>query len=244
MLGLEAARQAIVRDLDSMLGRLEALDDGDWQRPTPCDGWTIADMVGHMCGTSRLEAELLAKRGSGEPAAGPQPRTGGPAELLASLREGRDILAAALGELDESSMSELVTYPAGSDLVLPVQFALQVSAIEFGFHRHDLDVALDGTASLEPDALSAAIGLAGGMLPWLARDAAEDAPDGLAFALRSPGVQLTLVRDGGAWTAGEANGGTVCTIEGDDESLALFAMGRRAASHERLRVSDPELASR
>lgn len=41
-----------------LLGLLERLDHPDWDAPTSCPGWTVADMVGHMIGAARSHASV------------------------------------------------------------------------------------------------------------------------------------------------------------------------------------------
>lgn len=48
------AREAYRRLADAF----GALDPGDWARPTPCEGWTIRDMGGHLVGAMRSAATL------------------------------------------------------------------------------------------------------------------------------------------------------------------------------------------
>ncbi|MBV9039647.1 MAG: maleylpyruvate isomerase N-terminal domain-containing protein, partial [Acidimicrobiia bacterium] len=35
-------------------GVLENLDDADWQRPSRCEGWTVADVVLHLAQTNEM----------------------------------------------------------------------------------------------------------------------------------------------------------------------------------------------
>jgi len=83
---------------------LAAYDDGvasidalsrvieDWSRPTPCDQWNAADMVGHLLAIARYYHRLLDAADSGAP--------------LRGLPRGdrlRDMNAADLSELPETS---------------------------------------------------------------------------------------------------------------------------------------------
>lgn len=48
------ARDAYQRLADAFA----ALDDADWARPTPCEGWTVRDLGGHLVGAMRAAATL------------------------------------------------------------------------------------------------------------------------------------------------------------------------------------------
>ncbi|HVA72985.1 MAG TPA: maleylpyruvate isomerase family mycothiol-dependent enzyme [Acidimicrobiales bacterium] len=39
---------------DSLLALGDEIDDADWQRPTPCPGWTVAAQYAHMIGTESM----------------------------------------------------------------------------------------------------------------------------------------------------------------------------------------------
>lgn len=47
------AREVALGAYDRLLGILEELRPGEWQRTTECDPWTVADMVGHMIGAAK-----------------------------------------------------------------------------------------------------------------------------------------------------------------------------------------------
>ena len=42
----------------SLLGLAPELADGDWDRPSPCPGWTVRDVYSHVIGT---ESGLLGR---------------------------------------------------------------------------------------------------------------------------------------------------------------------------------------
>ncbi|MDQ3756954.1 MAG: TIGR03086 family metal-binding protein, partial [Actinomycetota bacterium] len=44
--------------------RLRAVRDDQWDDPTPCEGWTVRDLVQHVVGANRFSVRLL----DGEPA--------------------------------------------------------------------------------------------------------------------------------------------------------------------------------
>jgi uncharacterized protein (TIGR03083 family) len=108
---LVAAQQAATLDL------LRTLDAADWNRPTDCAGWTVADVVAHLVGqfeeTARPWVMLRRLRAAARIHPG-LPRIDGhnlrqvdelgglsPAELLAALERFGPRASAALGRLPE-----------------------------------------------------------------------------------------------------------------------------------------------
>jgi uncharacterized protein (TIGR03083 family) len=43
---------------DQLLSLLRDLETGEWEAPTECPGWTVADMVGHLIGAAEANASL------------------------------------------------------------------------------------------------------------------------------------------------------------------------------------------
>ncbi|MCF2528022.1 TIGR03084 family metal-binding protein [Yinghuangia soli] len=99
---------------DALDALVAELDDKQWESPTPAEGWTIADQIGHLASTDELAVlaatdrdafaaalpDLLALLQAGLEAGVSSGRRGGErgAELLARWRTGRaDALAALAG---------------------------------------------------------------------------------------------------------------------------------------------------
>jgi uncharacterized protein (TIGR03086 family) len=57
------AQAALALAVSGFEARLELVTDADWTRPTPCDGWTVADLVKHLIGGG-LMSEMLLNRAS------------------------------------------------------------------------------------------------------------------------------------------------------------------------------------
>ena len=52
------ARQVATQAYESLLSLLEGLAPSDWETPTECAPWTVADMTGHLIGAARACASL------------------------------------------------------------------------------------------------------------------------------------------------------------------------------------------
>ncbi|MER7334533.1 MULTISPECIES: TIGR03084 family metal-binding protein [unclassified Micromonospora] len=96
--------------LDGLVG---GLSPGDWARPTPAPGWSIAHQIAHLAWTDRVallaatdpEAFFASVAAAPDPArlvdAGAEEFLAPPAELLPRWRAGRAALAAALAGVPE-----------------------------------------------------------------------------------------------------------------------------------------------
>jgi uncharacterized protein (TIGR03083 family) len=56
------AQYALARAVTGFEERLRAVRSQDWQRPTPCEGWTVSDLVKHLVGGG-IMSELLLNGG-------------------------------------------------------------------------------------------------------------------------------------------------------------------------------------
>jgi len=244
MFDLESATKAAERDFGAIIDRLDGLPDDQWNAPVRCVGWVVADLAAHVAGASRGQAEGLRRAATGttdlavlDPPAEREPRV-----LLAALKDGRDRLLAALHGLTCSAMDGVVPLPFG---LLPAPVALQVIALEYGFHRNDLEWALGGEDPLGEDLSTTLLAILPGLLPMLAAGSPVSPPgivpgQPTSFRFLAPSARLLAAHTGNAWSfspdAGEDP--VSCEIRGDDSSIALFVMGRIGAGGPGISVTD------
>ncbi|GAA2065321.1 TIGR03084 family metal-binding protein [Williamsia deligens] len=132
------------------------LDDTQWLTPTPAEGWTVADQVGHLAWTDRVAtvsatdpdgfAVVLAE-GAADPAnfiddAAAQMAAQPPADLLRQWRDMRAALADAL-----------LATPAGTKLAWfgpPMSAASMATARIMEYWAHGQDVADALGVTVEP----------------------------------------------------------------------------------------------
>ena len=235
------------REFGALRSRLATVGDHDWAAPVRCLGWTVGDLVAHLVAAAQGQADGLRAVGTGRRrlAVLDVPDTRDPAKLRDLLDEGacelRDALSRVTGELAEA----VVPLPFGP---VPMMLALQIVPLEYGFHRNDLLNALDEDEPLPPDVALSVVEILPGLLPVLAGGTAVGSPGArppqdLAYSLRTPGGSVTVAFDGQSWSPVLDDAG-VCRIEGDDNAIALFAMGRIGADDSRLTISDPASAAR
>src|SRR2546423_6119716 len=136
-------------------GLLEPLDERDWQRPSRCDGWTVADVVLHLAQTNEMAigsvqgrlAEVLADLTGGiGPASSvddgaalmvARERGGSAADLRDRWQRSADTLRRALLESDPHQRVEWVAGQLSARTLATTRLA------ETWIHTGDVADALD-----------------------------------------------------------------------------------------------------
>jgi uncharacterized protein (TIGR03084 family) len=234
-------------ELDALL---DPLDEAGWQRPTPCPGWTVADVVLHLAQTDEL-AQASA-RGEMAPALEPivtradSARTvddgagqmvaaerGGPgAVVLERWRDASGDLRALLLSTDPHAR---VTWVAGE---LSARTLATTRLAEAWIHTGDVAAGL-GTAvppgALPPsDRLWHIARLAWRTIPYAFARAGRRLTGPVAFELRSPtGDTWSFVPDTEALTM----------LTGDALELCLVAGRRVDPAQTGLRATGPDAAA-
>jgi conserved hypothetical protein TIGR03086 len=130
--------------------RLRQVEPGDWDRSTPCEGWTVRDLVLHMIGGSRMMAALVAGC-SVEEASAIISSELFPDDAVAVCTEVGDAQVRAFSE--PGALDRICHHPAGD---FPGAVMLAFSAGDFALHAWDLARAIGADETL-PDDLVAAI---------------------------------------------------------------------------------------
>ena len=238
--------RAILNALDEQHSELAALidplDDAGWQRPTRCDGWTVADVVLHLAQSDELafasaQGRLSERLGmlaggldrqgdvdDGAAAMVAQERGVPNAALLERWRTG----AAALREvLAASDPHQRVDWVAGR---VSTQTLATTRLAECWIHTGDVADGL-GVTQESTDRLEHVARLAWRTLPYaFARDGRELAGP-VAFDLRAP--------SGGRWEF-VPDTQPVTIIEGSGADLCLVAARRVAAADTSLSGTGPD----
>jgi uncharacterized protein (TIGR03083 family) len=240
------APAATERELADLRDRLAVLEDSAWERPVRCAGWTITDLVAHLVGAATGQAGGLRAAASRceQLATLDPPDSRDPAKLRDLLKDAHAEVLEALAALNPECADATVPLPFGP---VPAILALQIVPLEYGFHHNDLRHALGEDRALPADIATALIEILPGLLPVLARGSAVGNPGQTPSApvtcrLVSPSGSTTVAFDGDHWSPTDDTGDH-CEIDGDDNAIALYAMGRIAANDVRLHVSDPTIAA-
>jgi uncharacterized protein (TIGR03084 family) len=220
--------RALAEQQAELLGLVADLDDRDWQRPSRCEGWSIADVVLHVAQTN--EMALASARGEfGEYLTevgrnvGPASNVDEGADLMVArergtpgatvrdrYRAGADELHAVLAAIDPHLRVEWVAGQLAARTLATTRLA------ETWIHTGDVADALD--VDLPPASrLQHIARLAWRTLPYAFARAGRELHGPVAFALRGP--------DGDAWDF-VPDEEPLTTIRGDGVELCLVAARR------------------
>lgn len=243
---------ALAEQQAELLGLLADLDEPGWQRPSRCEGWSVADVVLHVAQTNEMaigsatghltEAIDELIRGA-VPAAGDTGPAADVDEGAARMVEHqRGAPVAALRDRYETGARELYEILAASDPHLRVEWvAGQLSArtlattrlAETWIHTGDVAEALD--IALEPaPRLRHIARLAWRTIPYAFSRADRELSGPVAFEL----VGL----DGEPWTF-TPDEPAVTTIHGDGVELCMVAARRVDPAATGLQGDGPDVAS-
>jgi uncharacterized protein (TIGR03084 family) len=224
--------ETIVADLANQQAELSelltGLDDAGWARPSPCEGWTVADVVLHLAQTNELAVASARGRfdeGLVELTAGlaftdsiddgadlmVARDRGAPAPLVADRwRASADALDDALRQCDPS---QRLMWVAGD---LSARTLASTRLAETWIHTGDVASGL-GRSIVPTDRLWAVARLAWRTLPYAFARAGRSPTGGIAFELQAP--------SGADWEfRGDAPAPT--TIRGDAVELCMVAARR------------------
>jgi uncharacterized protein (TIGR03084 family) len=228
------------RELADLLAGIDA--DADWQRPSRCEGWTVADVVLHLTQTDRMAvaslegrfpdvvaemtegvgfatsvddgAALMVERDRGEPGR----------VLLERWRSGSDAVRSALASTD---LSRRVTWVAGE---LSARTLATTRLAEAWIHTGDVAAAF-GRVPPPTDRLRHISRLAWRTVPYAFQRAGRPLPGPVAFHLHGP--------DGETWEflpeEPPAN-----VVRGDALELCLVAARRLRPDDTALRGEGPD----
>jgi uncharacterized protein (TIGR03086 family) len=140
-----------VRALDGFEAVLAGVALGRWGAPSPCAGWTAADVAGHVIGDLR-EIEAYATRRYTGDRADDDPRSAAGNDPLAAWRVAR---ADTMAALDPAALARLVPGPWGP---MPLGQFLERCPMEILVHTWDLAQATGQPAVLDPGLVHDALG--------------------------------------------------------------------------------------
>lgn len=244
--GMDGIVDALAAQQAELTGLLTPLDEAGWARPTPCEGWDVADVVLHLVQTNEMAIgsaegrldEVMTELLTGAPTTmgtiddgaavmvdvgrGPS----GP-ELLERWTARAADLCALLRSGDPATK---VTWVAGR---LSLRTLATTRLAETWIHTGDVADALG--VALEPgDQLEPIARLAWRTLPYAFQRAGRELSGPVAFELTGPlGQPWTFTPDEPAVTVVRGPGADLCGVAGrrlDPAASGLSAEGPDAAA--------------
>lgn len=133
------------RGLDFFTTVVKRMSPGDWQRPSPCQGWRALDVLGHVGAATSMGAAIL--RGESTQMSWPDPPgdsvTGDPVTWWAALQ------GPAHQALEGADLDAVVDSPMGPR---PVRAGLAFPTVDLFVHAWDLSHSTDAVEDLQiPD---------------------------------------------------------------------------------------------
>jgi uncharacterized protein (TIGR03086 family) len=124
--------------------RVRLVKADDWQRPTPCEGWTVRDLVLHVVGGDRMSAALVRGATRDEATAVRSTVDLGDDAVAAFDAEADDV-AAAFAE--PGAFDRRCPHPSGIDIPGAQLFGFRVG--EYVLHGWDLARAIGADEKLD-----------------------------------------------------------------------------------------------
>lgn len=243
---MQAILTALREQHSELAALLDPLDEAEWDRATPCEGWTVADVVLHLSQTDELaRASAEGRFAAGlDVLAGGLDRQGnvddGAAAMVtrergmpssALLERWRTGAAALRATLASSDPHRRVDWVAGT---LSTQTLATTRLAECWIHTGDVATAL-GITQVPTDRLEHVARLAWRTLPYAFARAGRELAGPVAFELQAP--------SGAPWhfvPVTEPPTEPVTVIEGDGAELCLVAARRVAPDDTSLRGAGPD----
>ena len=122
--------------------RLRAVGPGDWDRPTPCEGWTVRDLVQHVVTGSNMAASLFSGCSTAE-AVALHDDTTFPEDPVVAFSDVAD--AAARAAAVDGAMEGICHHPAGD---FPGHVMLGFLVGDYALHAWDLARAIGADETL------------------------------------------------------------------------------------------------
>jgi len=220
---------------------IASLESDDWNRPTPCVGWSVRDVLAHL---GHVEGMLVHGFdqpdppddwvGEGTPLdqvtnqGVAARRTWSPARITEEIERASEATRMLLGR-PELDWNEAVPTPVGP---APRSVAVEMRVNDVFLHLCDLRTAidLDIKESAEPLGREVAIGRAVRLSPWAwAKQARATEGQRLRLSLvGSGGVERDVVMRDGKAVVESQNGEPDAVIEGTGLAYLLAVSGRHA----------------
>ncbi|MCX4408501.1 maleylpyruvate isomerase family mycothiol-dependent enzyme [Streptomyces sp. NPDC059837] len=258
---LQSYADAWTHSVDAISELVSPLVEGEWNRRTPCPGWSVRDLVSHVIG---LDCEMLGD---------PRPIHTLPRDLFHVTNEHQRYMEMQVDVRRHHTAPEMtseleytiirrnrqlrnesrqpdakVRGPLGTEITL--EQAMRKRAFDVWVHEQDLRTSLRAPGNLDsPGAYIVRDELLGALPKVVAKDAGAPANSAVVFDIHGPLEFLRTVRvdaDGRGSIDGAPSLGPAATLSLDWETYFRLACGRVTADavSDRIKTEgDPELTS-
>ena len=143
------AIEALSRSIEEFQGRLDQVQEEDWDKPTPCPNWSVRDLVNHMFLGTRMTVQLLAGGSRDDVIAG----------LGDNLLDGSDDISADFATLAEemrrgfsapSGLEGTVDHPMGE---IPRTMFIGFRVLDDTVHSWDLARGIGANDELDAEVI-------------------------------------------------------------------------------------------
>ncbi|MFD4568019.1 maleylpyruvate isomerase family mycothiol-dependent enzyme [Streptomyces sp. NPDC058251] len=258
---LQSYADAWTHSIDAISELVQPLVEGEWNRRTPCPGWSVRDLVSHVIG---LDCEMLGD---------PRPIHTLPRDLYHVTNEHQRYMEMQVDVRRHHTAPEMtseleytiirrnrqlrnesrqpdakVRGPLGTEITL--EQAMRNRAFDVWVHEQDLRAALGRPGNLDsPGAFIVRDELLAALPKVVAKDAGAPANSAVVFDIHGPVEFLRTVRvdaDGHGSIDGAPSLGPAATLVLDWETFVRLTCGRvhpDAVSDRIKSEGDPDLAS-
>ena len=137
---------ALGRSQQEFEARLGSVGDGDWDKPTPCEEWSVHDLVNHVMLGTRMSVQLLRGATADEVVAGFEDDLVDRADALGAYTALADEMRALFGA--DGGLDGTVQHPMGE---IPRSMFVTFRIGDQTTHAWDLARAIGADETLDPE---------------------------------------------------------------------------------------------
>jgi uncharacterized protein (TIGR03083 family) len=242
MTELDIRREAVIRDLDAIIGRLHILNPSEWRADSPLEGWDVHHVATHLVEiVAQLASHFRLLHGipqDGIPVPIPEiAHDAAPEEVIASLTVNRNILTSVIEQVTSDDLErpleiEHPIYQMDGDTLL------HMAVFEAGLHRYDIDASVDrGVVGLDLITVRTIDTMYGASMDLFAATANARPEAPVAFRFDGSVIDSIITWNGATWLLDRREAVPEVVFHGDESALALLMCGRVAPDDKRIGIT-------
>ena len=202
---------------------IRGLSDEEWNQPTRCEGWRVADVAGHVVG-QLTDVVNLRLDGLGTPEVTKRQveerRGRGPGALADELRSSTELAGNLAAAFDDDAWAA----PGPAGVTGTLGFGIEALWFDTYLHADDIEAALDRASSRGEQGLAPSLSHISQVLTDQGWNAADLALDGLPTFPVSGGGGKRVTGDAFAFVLASTGRGDPSSL-GLDESVNIYREG-------------------